>query len=182
MWVRFEIYGHEHLIIWKFSALHGLYTSAIWGLQNITCNHKSRNAKTSSYDFLFKLYSPQCSIDVSMNTEAFVFALFTFCIDFLFNSPFFAKVFTSFWFDKAKTTASHLFSNLVLVGFSITTSPLHSITYWIYAFTIIIQSVKVYFAETIIYNTPAFPVHKLSSLLREIRVFNKIWSRRMVEE
>jgi len=45
------------VMFWKFPKLHEPKASAIWELQNITSYHKSRNARASSYDFLFIIFS-----------------------------------------------------------------------------------------------------------------------------
>ena len=137
------------VMFWKFAKLHETKVSAIWELQNITSDHKSRNAQASSYNFLFFIFSTMkqryfndypvvcartlwiflsfCSLahfwqtfnQVCIAFKVLIFVILIFCCS------------TSLWFDKAKTIVGHfvLFSTLALASafFSIATSVLHSI-------------------------------------------------------
>ena len=101
VWMRvyFVVYGRSDVL--KFSKLHKPKASAIWKPQNITSDHKSKNARASSWDFL--LYSQQSYFGIKYLQhfiELFVLIFFNFLFDLqfchTFNQVCFA--FKVFWF------------------------------------------------------------------------------------
>ena len=99
------------VMFWKFSKLHEQFEN----FQNITSDHKSRNARAGSYDFLFIIFSTKLLLSSFSCSYSSIFG-FTFhwvahvCQTFdqvcvAFNVfLFFAFSFsfsTMFWFDKA---------------------------------------------------------------------------------
>ena len=108
--------------------------------QNITSDHKSRNARAGSYDFLFNALLCSCSYSTSFGfsflSVAHVCRTFNqVCVAFnvfLFFA-FSLSCSTMFWFDKANRLSAIFFHFGVQIwrfpGVSIATSVLHSITW-----------------------------------------------------